>query len=105
MRFCNTYLGASATGSAPPFASGIMNEYRRFAIGALAWRPDLSVEAAAHLLRYGRHFDEAGMPATLGAAAEGAAHPAIGARAPEPQGSPRLARLRVPNLLDLTPNA
>src|SRR5260221_1725356 len=69
MRFFNTYLRASINRSAPTFASGIMNEYRRFAIGALEWRPDLSVEAAAHLLRYGRHFDEAGMPGTLRAAA------------------------------------
>src|SRR5256712_475996 len=69
VRFFNTYLRAAINRSAPTFASGIMNEYRRFAIGALEWRRDLSVESAAHLLRYGRHFDEAGMPAIFGAAA------------------------------------
>jgi Predicted membrane protein (DUF2254) len=105
MRFFNTYLRASVNRSAPTFASGIMNEYRRFAIGALEWRPDLSVEAAAHLLRYGRHFEEAGMPATLGAAAEDVADLAIEARDRDPQVSLRLARLLVRNLLDLTPNA
>src|SRR5260221_3461050 len=105
MRFFNTYLRASINRTAPTFASGIMNEYRRFAIGALEWRPDLSVEAAAHLLRYGRHFDEAGMPATLRAAAEDVADLAIEARARDPQVSLRLARLLVRNLLDLTPNA
>jgi hypothetical protein len=105
MRFFNTYLRASINRTAPTFASGIMNEYRRFAIGALEWRPDLSVEAAAHLLRYGRHFEEAGMPATLGAAAEDVADLAIEARARDPQVSMRLARLLVRNLLDLTPNA
>src|SRR6202140_2974772 len=105
MRFFNTYLRASINRSAPTFASGIMNEYRRFAIGALEWRPDLAVEAAAHLLRYGRHFEEAGMPATLGAAAEDVADLAIEARARDPQVSLRLARLLVRNLLDLTPNA
>ena len=105
MRFFNTYLRASINRSAPTFASGIMNEYRRFAIGALEWRPDLSVEAAAHLLRYGRHFEEAGMPATLGAAAEDVADLAIEAQARDPQVSLRLARLLVRNLLDLTPNA
>ena len=105
VRFFNTYLRAAINRSAPTFASGIMNEYRRFAIGALEWRPDLSVEAAAHLLRYGRHFEEAGMPATLGAAAEDVADLAIEARARDPQVSLRLARLLVRNLLDLTPNA
>ena len=105
MRFFNTYLRAAINRSAPTFASGIMNEYRRFAIGALEWRPDLAVEAAAHLLRYGRHFEEAGMPATLGAAAEDVADLAIEARALDPQVSLRLARLLVRNLHDLTPNA
>jgi hypothetical protein len=105
MRFFNTYLRAAINRSAPTFASGIMNEYRRFAIGALEWRPDLSVEAAAHLLRYGRHFEEAGMPATLGAAAEDVADLAIEARARDPQVTLRLARLLVRNLLDLTPKA
>jgi hypothetical protein len=105
MRFFNTYLRAAINRSAPTFASGIMNEYRRFAIGALEWRPDLSVEAAAHILRYGRHFDEAGMPATLGAAAEDVADLAIEARARDPQVTLKLARLLVRNLLDLSPSA
>jgi hypothetical protein len=105
MRFFNTYLRAAINRSAPTFASGIMNEYRRFAIGALEWRPDLSVAAAAHILRYGRHFDEAGMPATLGAAAEDVADLAIEARARDPQVTLKLARLLVRNLLDLTPSA
>src|SRR5258708_13994949 len=82
-----------------------MNESRRFAIGALEWRPDLAVEAAAHLLRYGRHFEEAGMPATLGAAAEDVADLAIEARARDPPVSLRPARLLVRNPLDLPPNA
>ena len=82
-----------------------MNEYRRFAIGALEWRRDLAVEAAAHLLRYGRHFDEAGMPAIFGAAAEDVADLAIEARVRDPQVSFRLAQLLVRNLLDLIPNA
>src|SRR5438477_2784306 len=105
LRFFNTYLRAAINRSAPTFASGIMNEYRRFAIGALEWRRDLSVEAAAHLLRYGRHFDEAGMPAIFGAAAEDVADLAIEARVRDPQVSFRLAPLLVRNLLDLIPNA
>jgi len=105
LRFFNTYLRAAINQTAPTFASVIMNEYRRFAIGALEWRPDLSVEAAAHVLRYGRHFDDAGMPATLGAAAEDVTDLAIEARARDPQVSLKLARLLVRNLLDLTPNA
>src|SRR5260370_8063039 len=80
LRFFNTYLRTSINRSAPTFASGIMNEYRRFAIGALEWRRDLAVEAAAHLLRYGRHFDEAGMPAIFRAAAEDV--PALATQAP-----------------------
>src|SRR5207302_1697759 len=83
---------ASINRSAPTFASGIMNEYRRYAIGALEWRRDLAVEAAAHLLRYGRHFDEAGMPAIFGAAAEDVADLAIEARIRDPQVSCRLAQ-------------
>src|SRR5216110_1101365 len=105
VRFFNTYLRAAINRSAPTFASGIMNEYRRFAIGALEWRRDLSVESAAHLLRYGRHFDEAGMPAIFGAAAEDVADLAIEARVRDPQVSFRLAQLLVRNLLDLIPNA
>ena len=105
LRFFNTYLRAAINRSAPTFASGIMNEYRRYAIGALEWRRDLSVEAAAHLLRYGRHFDEAGMPAIFGAAAEDVADLAIEARVRDPQVSFRLAQLLVRNLLDLIPNA
>jgi hypothetical protein len=105
VRFFNTYLRAAMSRSAPTFASGIMNEYRRFAIGALEWRSDLAIEAAAHLLRYGRHFDDAGMPATLGAAAEDVADLAIEAHHRDPQVSLQLARLLVRNLLDLTPSA
>ncbi|HSP09816.1 MAG TPA: DUF2254 family protein [Candidatus Dormibacteraeota bacterium] len=105
LRFFNTYLRTAINRSAPTFASGIMNEYRRFAIGALEWRPDLAVEAAAHLLRYGRHFDEAGMPAIFGAAAEDVADLAIEAQARDAEVSRRLARLLVGNLLDLIPNA
>ncbi|OLC01600.1 MAG: hypothetical protein AUI15_05125 [Actinobacteria bacterium 13_2_20CM_2_66_6] len=105
LRFFNTYLRASINRSAPTFASGIMNEYRRYAIGALEWRRDLAVEAAAHLLRYGRHFDEAGMPAIFGAAAEDVADLAIEARIRDPQVSFRLAQLLVRNFLDLIPNA
>jgi hypothetical protein len=105
LRFFNTYLRVAINRSAPTFASGVMNEYRRFAIGALQWRPDLAVEAAAHLLRYGRHFDEAGMPATLGAAAEDVADLAIEAHARDPQVTMRLAQLMVRNLLDFIPSA
>ena len=105
VRFFNTYLRSAINRSAPTFASGIMNEYRRFAIGALEWRRDLAVEAAAHLLRYGRHFDEAGMPAIFGAAAEDVADLAIEARVRDPQVSFRLAQLLVRNLLDLIPSA
>jgi hypothetical protein len=105
VRFFNTYLRAALNQSAPTFASSTMNEYRRLAIGALEWRPDLAVEAAAHLLRYGRHFDAAGMPAIFGAAAEDVADLAIEARARDPQVTRRLAVLLVKNLLDLIPNA
>jgi hypothetical protein len=105
VRFFNTYLRAAINRSAPTFASTIMNEYRRLAIGALEWRPDLAVEAAAHLLRYGRHFDEAGMPAIFGAAAEDVADLAIEARARDPEVTHRLALLMVRNLLDLVPTA
>jgi predicted membrane protein DUF2254 len=105
VRFFNTYLRSAINRSAPTFASVIMNEYRRFAIGALEWRSDLAIEAAAHLLRYGRHFDEAGMPATFGAAAEDVADLAIEARAVNPDVTHRLAVLLVRNLLDLIPSA
>ena len=105
VRFFNTYLRGAINQSAPTFASAIMNEYRRLAIGSLEWRPDLAVEAAAHLLRYGRHFDEAGMPAIFGAAAEDVADLAIEARARDPEVTKRLALLMVRNLLDLIPNA
>ena len=105
LRFFNTYLRATINRSAPTFASGIMNEYRRYAIGALEWRRDLAIEAASHLLRYGRHFDEAGMPAIFGAAAEDVADLAIEARVRDPQVSFRLAQLLVINLLELIPNA
>ncbi len=105
VRFFNTYLRAALNQSAPTFASATMNEYRRLAIGALEWRPDLSVEAANHLLRYGRHFDEAGMPAIFGAAAEDVADLAIEARSRDPEVTRRLALLLVRNLLELIPNA
>jgi len=105
LRFFNTYLRVAINRSAPIFASGIMNEYRRYAIGALEWRRDLSMDAAAHLLRYGRHFDDAGMPAIFGAAAEDVTDLAIEAHARDPQVSLRLAQLLVRNLLDLVPNA
>lgn len=105
VRFFNTYLRTAINRSAPTFASGIMNEYRRFAIGALEWRRDLAVEAASHLLRYGRHFDEAGMPATFGAAAEDVADLAIEAHVRDPQVTFRLAQLLVRNLHELLPNA
>jgi len=105
LRFFNTYLRAAINRSAPTFASGIMNEYRRFAIGTLDWRSDLAVEVAAHLLQYGRHFDEAEMPAILGAAAEDVADLAIEARAKDPEVSRRLALLLVHSLLERIPNA
>jgi hypothetical protein len=105
VRFFNTYLRAATNRSAPTFASAIMNEYRRLAIGALEWRPDLAVESAAHLLRYGRHFDDAGMPAIFGAAAEDVADLAIEARKRDPEVTHRLALMMVRNLLDLIPNA
>src|SRR2546426_7813414 len=105
VRFFNTSLRAAINRTAPPFAPGIMKEYRRFAIGALEWRRDLSVESAAHLLRYGRHFDEAGMPAIFGAAAEDVADLAIVAHVRDPEVSFRLAQLLVRNLLELIPNA
>jgi hypothetical protein len=105
VRFFNTYLRAALNQSAPTFASSTMNEYRRFAIGALEWRPDLSVEAAAHVLRYGRHFDEAGMPAIFGAAAEDVADLAIEAQSRDREVTRRLALLLVRNLLELIPNA
>ena len=105
LRFFNTYLRAAINRAAPTFASGIMNEYRRFAIGTLAWRSDLAVEVAAHLLQYGRHFDEAEMPAILGAAAEDVADLAIEARAKDPEVSRRLAKLLVQSLLERIPNA
>ena len=105
MRFFNTYLRVAINQSAPTFASATMNEYRRLAIGALEWRPDLAVDAASHLLRYGRHFDEAGMPAIFGAAAEDVADLAIEAQGRDPDVTRRLALLLVRNLSDLIPKA
>ena len=105
MRFFNTYLRAAINREAPTFASSMMNEYRRFAIGALEWRPDLSVDSASHLLRYGRHFDEGGMPAIFGAAAEDVADLAIEAQGRDPEVTRRLALLLVRNLSELIPNA
>jgi hypothetical protein len=105
VRFFNTYLRAALNQSAATFASSTMNEYRRLAIGALEWRPDLAVDAAAHVLRYGRHFDEAGMPAIFGAAAEDVADLAIEAWPRDAEVTRRLAVLLVHNLLELIPNA
>ena len=105
VRFFNTYLRVAINREAPTFASSMMNEYRRLAIGALEWRPDLSVEAASHLLRYGRHFDESGMPAIFGAAAEDVADLAIEAQGRDPEVTRRLALLLVRNLSDLLPTA
>lgn len=105
VRFFNTYLRTAINRTAPTFASSMMNEYRRFAIGALEWRPDLSVEAASYLLRYGRHFDESGMPAIFGAAAEDVADLAIEAQGRDPEVTRRLALLLVRTLQDLIPNA
>ena len=105
VRFFNTYLRAALNQNAPTFASSTMNEYRRLAIGAIEWRPDLVVDAASHLLRYGRHFDESGMPAIFGAAAEDVADMAIEARPRDPEVTRQLALLLVRNLLDLIPNA
>jgi len=105
VRFFNTYLRVAINRSAPTFASSMMNEYRRLAIGALEWRPDLSVDAAGHILRYGRHFDEAGMPAIFGAAAEDVADLAIEAQGRDPEVTRRLALLLVRNLSELLPNA
>src|SRR5438105_2586426 len=105
IRFFNTYLRVAINRSAPTFASSTMNEYRRLAIGALEWRPDLAVESAAHLLRYGRHFDEAGMPAIFGAAAEDVADLAIEAQGRDPEVTRRLAHLLVKQLAELVPNA
>ena len=105
VRFFNTFLRVAINRSAPTFASSTMNEYRRLAIGALEWRPDLAVESAAHLLRYGRHFDEAGMPAIFGAAAEDVADLAIEAQGRDPEVTRRLALLLIRNLSELIPNA
>ena len=105
VRFFNTYLRSALNRMAPTFASSTMNEYRRLAIGALEWRPDLAVESAAHLLRYGRHFDQAGMPAIFGAAAEDVADLAIEADGHDPDVTRRLARLLVENLAELLPDA
>jgi len=105
LRFFNTYLRVAVNREAATFASATMNEYRRLAIGALEWRPDLSVEAASHLLRYGRHFDEAGMPAIFGAAAEDVADLAIEAQGRDPEVTRRLALLLIRNLSELIPSA
>jgi hypothetical protein len=105
VRFFNTYLRTALDRIAPTFASSTMNEYRRLAIGSLEWRPDLAVEAAAHLLRYGRQFDQSGMPAIFGAAAEDVADLAIEAEGHDPDVTRRLARLLVDNLAELLPNA
>ena len=105
LRFFNTYLRVAINREAATFASTTMNEYRRLAIGALEWRPDLSVDAASHLLRYGRHFDEAGMPAIYGAAAEDVADLAIEAQGRDPEVTRRLAMMLVRSLAELIPTA
>ena len=105
LRYFNTYLRVAINREAATFASSTMNEYRRLAIGALEWRPDLSVDAASHLLRYGRHFDEAGMPAIYGAAAEDVADLAIEAQGRDPEVTRRLAMMLVRSLAELIPNA
>ena len=105
VRFFNTYLRIALNRSAPTFASSIMNEYRRLAISSLEWRPDLAVESAAHLLRYGRHFDQSGMPAIFGAAAEDVADLAIEAEERDHEVTRRLARLLIENLAELLPDA
>src|SRR5207245_1045611 len=103
--FFNTYLRVAINRSAPTFASSLMNEYRRLAIGALEWRPDLFVEAVGHLLRYGRHFDEAGMLVIFGAAAEDVVDLAIEAQGRDSEVTRRLALLLVRNLSELLPKA
>jgi hypothetical protein len=105
LRFFNTYLRVAINREAATFASSTMNEYRRLAIGALEWRPDLAVDAASHLLRYGRHFDEAGMPAIYGAAAEDVADLAIEAQGRDPEVTRRLAMMLVRSLAELVPTA
>src|SRR6202171_6017496 len=104
-RVFNTNLRAAINGSARTFAQGIMTKYERLPMGRLGCCPAVTVKAEAHLLRNAGHFVEAGMPATLGAAAEDVADLAIEARARDPQVSLKLARLLVRNLLDLTPSA
>src|SRR5260370_34683073 len=83
----------------------MMNEHRRLAMGALEFRQDLPVHSASHLLRYGRHFDESGMPAIFGAAAEDVADLAIEAQGRDPEVTRRLALLLVRQLQELIPNA
>ncbi|GAC1613341.1 MAG: hypothetical protein NVS9B1_21760 [Candidatus Dormibacteraceae bacterium] len=103
VRFFNTYLRTAKLKEAPSFASATMNEYRRLAIGAIEWRPDLAIEAGLHLLRYGRDFDEEGMPAILGAAAEDVADLAIEAAIRQPEATRRLARMLLHELAELVP--
>ena len=105
LRFFNTYLRTALHKESPSFASATMNEYRRLAIEALEWRPDLAVEAAIHLLHYGHGFDEAEMPAILGAAAEDVADLAIAAVHRDAEVTRRLARLLVQDLAAMLPKA
>jgi hypothetical protein len=79
IRFFNTYLRAAMNQRAPTFAYSTFNEYRAFAVGALATRPDLVVRVAEHLVAYGRSFDAAGMPFIIGTAAEDVADMAAAA--------------------------
>lgn len=105
IRFFNTYLREALDQSAPTFASTTMNEYRRLAMGAVERRPDLAVKVGEYLLRYGRQFDGAGMPATLGSAAEDVVDLAMEAASRNPEVTRQLALGVVSNLLDLIPKA
>lgn len=105
LRFFNTYLRAALDQKVPSFASATMNEYRRMAIEALEWRPDLAVESAVHLLHYGRSFEEVGMPAILGAAAEDVADLAIEGASRDRMVTRRLAHLLVQSLGEMVPGS
>src|SRR2546430_15491664 len=82
-----------------------MNKYCRNANDRRKWKRAITNDTYTNILGNSRHFDEAGMPAIFGAAAEDVADLAIEARVRDPQVSFRLAQLLVRNLLDLIPNA
>ncbi len=103
LRFFNTYLRAALDQKVPSFASATMNEYRRMAIEALEWRPDLAIDSAIHLIHYGRSFDRAGMPAILGAAAEDVADLAIEGASRDRMVTRRLAQILVHELDEMLP--